>query len=284
MQILSNLPVTRLKIAGASLLYKITSAVVGKPKRIIQRGGIAYEVDLSEGIDLSLFLFGSYQKHVIKNRFLTLLPDSVVVDVGANFGLMTLAFAQLCPRGRVFSFEPTHYAVHRLRRNLALNPLLASRVELINSFVTKQSESNPSIVAYSSWRVDGERAGNEHPVHLGTPQSAEGVPGISLDDFCARRSLRRLDLIKIDTDGHELEVLLGAAGTIERHRPIVLFEIGLYIMDERNIRFEQYYEYFTNLDYLLFDTKTSRRISLANYRSHIPGRGTTDLIAVQKDM
>jgi FkbM family methyltransferase len=241
-------------------------------------------VELSEGIDLSLFLFGNYQKHVFKNRFMALQPDSVVIDVGANFGTMTLQFARLCPQGRVFSFEPTHYALARLRRNLALNPDLASRVEVINSFVTKRSGNNPSLVAYSSWRVDGQRVGNEHPVHLGTPRSTEGVPGISLDDFCARRNLRRLDLIKIDTDGHELEVLRGAAGTIERHRPIVLFEVGLYIMDERNIRFQEYEEYFSKLDYLLFDAKTSGRVSLANYRSRIPGRGTTDLIAVHKHL
>lgn len=283
MSLRNHLPTTRLKIAIATLLYKATTLVVGKSKRIIKRGGVTYEADLSEGIDLSTFLFGSYQKHVLKNRFTSLQSDSVVFDVGANVGTMTLEFARTCTRGKIYSFEPTHYALARLKRNLELNPDLAGRVEVINSFVTKQSSANPSIVAYSSWRVDGGRTGKEHPVHLGTPQSTDGVPGISLDDFCSCQQLQSVDFIKIDTDGHEHEVLLGAHETIERHRPLVLFEIGQYVMDENNISFSFYYDFFSKLNYSLFDTKTSRLVSPDDYRGCIPALGTTDLIAVPQN-
>jgi FkbM family methyltransferase len=280
MTIWPDLPITRLKLAIAGLLYKAITAVIGKAKRIIRRGGVTYEVDLSEGIDLSVFLFGGYQKHVFRNRFVVLQGDSVVFDVGANFGTMTLEFARACPRGRVFSFEPTHYALARLKRNLELNPDLAGRVELINSFVTEQSSAKPAICAYASWKVDGMRTGNEHPVHLGTPQSADGVPAISLDDFCRCRRLERVDFIKIDTDGHEHLVLRGAHETIEHYRPQVLFELGQYVMDENKISFTFYYEYFSKLNYSLFDSKTSRRVSLDDYRRSVPAHGTTDLIAV----
>jgi FkbM family methyltransferase len=284
MSIRGHLPITRLKIAVAKLLYKATTLVVGKSKRIIKRRGVTYEADLSEGIDLSTFLFGSYQKHVLKNRFTALQSDSVVFDVGANVGTMTLEFARTCTRGKVFSFEPTHYALERLKRNLELNPDLAVRVQVINSFVTKQSSANPSIVAYSSWKVDGGRTGREHPVHLGTPQSADGVPAISLDDFCCRQQLKRVDFIKIDTDGHEHQVLMGAHETIERYRPRVLFEIGQHAMAENNIDFSFYNDFFGDLKYSLFDTKTSRPVSLENYRRCIPALGTTDLIAVPQNV
>jgi FkbM family methyltransferase len=278
-----NLPITRLKIAGARLLYKVATSVVGKSKRVIKRRGITYEADLSEGIDLSLFVFGGYQNHVLRNKFAHLRPDAVVLDVGANFGTMTLEFARICPRGQVFSFEPTHYALARLKRNLELNPDLASRVQVIHAFVTRQSSANPSLIAYSSWKVDGRRTGNEHPVHLGTLQSADGVPAISLDDFCQCQQLQRVDFIKIDTDGHEHEVLLGAHETIARHRPQVLFEIGQYVMDENHINFGFYYDFFTKLKYSLFDTKTNRPVFPDDYRRYIPAQGTTDLIAVPQN-
>jgi FkbM family methyltransferase len=254
--------------------------LVGKSTRIIHRGGITYEVDLSEGIDLSLFLFGGFQNHVLRNRFTELCADAVMIDVGANFGVMTVGLAQACPKGKVFAFEPTHYALARLKRNLQLNPELASRVEVINSFVSKQSDANASIIAYSSWKVDGKQTGAEHPVHLGTPQSAEGVPAISLDDFCSQRHLERLDYIKIDTDGHEYEVLLGAREAINRYRPLVLFEIGQYVMDENNTNFSLYLEFFTQSHFNLFDTKTNQRVDLTNFRKIIPVNGTTDIIAV----
>ncbi len=276
----SWLPITRIKIFLAKILYKATTIFVGKEKRIIDRNGIKYEIDLSEGIELSLFLFGAFQKHITKNSFLTIKDDFTIIDIGANVGLMTLQFAELVPRGKVYSFEPTFYALDRLKKNLGLNPGLAKRVTVINSFVSETSNTNPDIVAFSSWKVNGERDANDHPVHLGTPKSTEGVPAISLDDFTEANQLAKIDFIKIDTDGHEYEVLKGAKKAIAKYKPKIIFEIGLYVMDEKNISFDFYFNYFKGLGYKLMDTKTDAEITLDNYRRYIPKNGSTDLIAI----
>jgi FkbM family methyltransferase len=270
---------TRLRVTCGRLLYHL-AMLGGKSKRVVRRGGITYEVDLAEGLDLSLYYFGSFQKHVTANRWVTLPDDAVVLDVGANFGVMALAFAKAFPKGRVIAFEPTHYAIGRLRHNLELNPDLAARVETVQSFVSDRAESNGDLVAYASWRVDGPTTGREHPVHVGTPHSTEGVPSITLDEFVSSRNLDRLDLLKIDTDGHELKVLRGAHETIRKYRPQVIFEAGLYLMEERGVAFRDFATYFEGLDYSLFDAKTERPISEANYRKIIPPRATTDLVGV----
>jgi len=270
---------TRLRVSFGRVLYHL--AMLGrKRKRVVRRGGITYEVHLAEGLDLSLYLFGSFQKHVTANRWVDLPDDSVVLDIGANFGVMTLAFAKAFPKGQVIAFEPTHYAIGRLRRNLELNPDLAERVEIIQSFVSDHADANCDLVAYASWRVDGLTTGREHPLHVGTPHSTEGVPSITLDEFASSRNLDGLDLVKIDTDGHELGVLRGARETIRKFRPLVIFEAGLYLMEERGVAFLDYAAYFGGLDYSLFDAKTERPVSEANYRKFIPPRATTDLVAV----
>ncbi|MGZ3901728.1 MAG: FkbM family methyltransferase [Bacteroidia bacterium] len=276
----SWLPITRIKIFGAKILYKFVTLFVGKDKRVIERDGVKYEVDLAEGIELSLFLFGKFQSHITNNKFLKIKEDFVIIDIGANVGLMTLQFAKLVPKGKVISFEPTFYALQRLKDNLALNPELAKRVTVINSFVSEKSDSNPEIVAYSSWKVNGERNDNDHPVHLGTPKSSEGVPSISLNDFVEKENINRIDFIKIDTDGHEYEVFRGAEKAIAKLRPVIIFEIGLYVMDEKKISFDFYYNYFKKLNYSLVDTKTSVEITLDNYNRYIPKNGSTDLIAL----
>ena len=274
------LPITRLKIFGAGILYRGTTLFAGTGKRIIVRDGVKYEVDLTEGIELSMFLFGRFQSHITRNAFLRLDPAAVVIDIGANVGLMTLQFASMVPRGRVYSFEPTHYALARLKRNIALNPQMADRISVINAFVSERSDSRPAIVAYSSWKVNGERSGSDHPVHLGTPKSNEGVPAASLDDFVAREQPARIDLIKVDTDGHEYEVFRGAEGTIARYRPRIIFEIGLYVMEEKGITFDFYDRYFSRIGYRLVDTKTGAAVTLENHRRHIPRKGSIDLIAL----
>lgn len=276
----SWLPITRIKIFGAKILYKVTTLFVGKNKRVIVRDGVNYEVDLAEGIELSLFLFGKFQSHITNNPFLKIKPDFTIIDIGANVGLMTLQFAKLVPNGKVYSFEPTFYALERLKKNLSLNPELAKHVTVINSFVSETSSEKPEIIAYSSWKVNGERGQNDHPVHLGTPKAAEGVPAISLNDFAEIQKIDKIDFIKIDTDGHEYEVFKGADKAIAKYRPRIIFEIGLYVMDEKKIDFDFYYNYFKKLNYKLVDTKTSVKIDLNNYKKYIPLKGSTDLIAI----
>src|SRR3954463_13566078 len=118
---INKLPITQIKIFFAKILYRATRLFYHKNIQLIKRGGINYEVDLSEGIELSLYLFGNFQKHVTQNAFLTINEDFTIIDIGANVGLMTLQFAQLVPKGKVYSFEPTFYALERLKKNLSLN-------------------------------------------------------------------------------------------------------------------------------------------------------------------
>ena len=280
MSLLNNLPLTRIKIGIARALYRVLPPSYRRGKHRVTRGGIRYEVDLTEGIDLSLFLFGGFQRHVTQSRFATIPAEGVIFDVGANTGVMALQFAKLAPRGHVYAFEPTHYAFSRLRTNLALNPELAARITATQTFVSASRGDRPAARVFASWKVDGSREEGRHPVHLGTPVSAEGVDTTTVDAFAAEHGLSRLDFVKIDTDGHELKVLEGAVGALKRFRPAVIFEIGLYVLKERGIDFAAYEELFRSLCYRIVDSRTGREITTANHHRIIPARGTIDALAL----
>jgi FkbM family methyltransferase len=201
------------------------------------------------------------------------------MDVGANIGIMSLQFARLVPQGRVYAFEPTHYALSKLQNNLALNPGLAKRIQVTQAFVA-EAPGEIELVAYSSWRIDGHRAGDEHPVHGGAPQATQGIPATSIDAVVAQERLQRLDFIKIDTDGHEYDVLQGAMHTLEQLRPQVIFELGLYVMKERGISFQHYQDLFEKMNYRLYLSHNKKPIHAQNYTQHIPARGTIDVLAL----
>jgi len=249
-------------------------------RHIIVRNRIKYEVDLSEGIELSIFLFGQFQKHVSHNKYLSLPQDGIIFDVGANSGMMSLQFAKLVPAGKVYSFEPTFYTFSKLKRNIELNPEFAKRIVAVQSFVSSSTSEKADIKAYASWKVGGVVEGVRHRVHGGIEKSAEGTAAVSLDDFCERERIERLDFIKIDTDGHELEVLKGGKKVIGKFNPPIIFELGIYIMNERGIDFSDYLEFFDSLAYSLFNSKNFRKINTHNYRKHIPLKGTIDILAV----
>jgi hypothetical protein len=65
------------------------------------------------------------------------------------------------------------------------------------------------------------------PPAVSSPTRAVKVQVIPLDDYLRKRDIKRVDFIKIDTEGAELEVLKGASRTLTaRPRPIVLIEVA----------------------------------------------------------
>jgi FkbM family methyltransferase len=277
--VLNQIPLTRIRLIIARLLYTLLHWVFRKDNYIIRRHGLCYEVGLAEGIDLSLFLFGNFQNHVTNKKYLNLPENAVIFDIGANIGSMALRFAQYAAFVKIYAFEPTNFAYNKLLRNLSLNPELAQRITPVQLFLSDQTVSDHHLKAYSSWRVDGSAA-NVHPLHGGTIKSAESVPAVTIDDFCLENKVGRIDLIKIDTDGHEFRVLQGARRMVAKHLPYIVFELGIYVMQEMGIEFEQFYAYFLELNYKLLNTKNGRKVTLQNFTSQIPRRSTIDIIAI----
>lgn len=279
MFILNHLPLTKIKVTIARFLYRILHFVMRGDRQIISRGDVKFEVDISEGIDLALFLFGNFQKHVTSNQYLDLLDDMVVVDVGANCGIVALKYAQRAKRGHVYAFEPTDYAFAKLTRNLELNPQLSSRISAVQYFVSNKSTSYHNIKAYSSWKVDNRDYGDRHPLHCGINKANANVPAVSLDDFFTGQCISRIDLIKIDTDGHELDVLCGAKGIIKKYTPKIIFEAGLYLLEERGISFSLFCTFFSELGYQMINAKTGKSITSDSYLDEIPPKATIDILA-----
>ena len=277
--ILNQIPMTRVRLFLARALYILLHCVLRKDNHIIRRHSVTYDVDLAEGIDLSLFIFGNFQNHVTSSKYLDLPQNPVIFDIGANIGSMALRFAQRTPFVKVYAFEPTNFAYNKLMRNLSLNPELARRITPVQVFLSDRSVSNSHMKAYSSWRVDG-RVTDAHPLHGGTIKSAASVPAVTIDDFCIENKVPRIDLIKIDTDGHELRVLKGARRTVARYVPYIIFELGIYVMQEMGIEFEQFYSYFLEFNYKLLNAKNGRNVTLQNFGYQIPRRSTIDIIAI----
>jgi FkbM family methyltransferase len=278
--ILNNLPITRLKLFLARILFLIVKPFYGTKQRIIKRNGLFFEVDITEGLDLSLFLFGNFQRHVSDNKYLRLNEDAIIMDVGANVGIMTLHFAKKAAKGKVYAFEPTHYAFKKLQRNIVLNPELEPRIQLTQTFLSCTEKKSKPITAYSSWKINKKVGENQHPVHGGAAMSTEGVPTTTIDEFVKEYNIDRIDFIKIDTDGHEFDVLSGGRNTIEQLRPQIIFELGQYVMAEHEIDFMDYLHFFKKFNYTLSDAANNKSITNFNYKKMIPEKGTIDVLAL----
>jgi FkbM family methyltransferase len=152
-----------------------------------------------------------------------LRDGSVAVDVGANLGEWTIPLARsVGTRGCVLAAEPAPRSAAALEATLAANGLRQARV--IRCAVGDRDGSVEfAVPIVTSAQIDTGTA------QLG--RAGAGLEGLhvsmrSLDSLVAEHRLDRLDLIKIDVEGHERQILDGARTVLDRHRPTLVIETG----------------------------------------------------------
>ena len=152
-----------------------------------------------------------------------LRPGSVVIDAGANLGEWAVPLARAVGvAGRVIAIEPAPRSASALEKTLAANAL--HQAEVLRCAVgDRDGSAELAVPIVTSARTDTGTA-RIGPAPLG--HEALRVPLRSLDTLAAERSLDRLDLVKLDVEGHERRVLDGAATVLEQFRPVLVIETG----------------------------------------------------------
>jgi FkbM family methyltransferase len=276
--------VTKMKAAAA--LYRIISAahkLLGKGDSVqVVRKGLLWDLDLSEGIDLAIFLFGQFESGTAKVLERLVQPGSIVLDIGANVGAHTLPLARLVgPKGKVYAFEPTEYAFGKLKRNLQLNPALNLRVIAEQIRLTSSGTNDPAEI-YSSWKVIGQEP--RHPKHLGIPKSTAGAQAITLDEYRDRMGIQKIDFVKLDVDGFEVDVIRSGKDTLRRCQPAICMEISPYVLQERGTSSTELVGVLQESGFQLIDLKTRAPITdpSGKLKTSIPdGAGINVLVLPQ---
>ena len=218
---------TRSKIFIGSILSKILVFFIGDKKKIILRNDIKYEVDLNEAVDLGIFLGIKNEKNLYKIiNFLNTSDKKILVDVGSNVGSVTLPLAKLFNSSTIISIEPTNFAFSKLKKNLNLNPNLKKRIKLFNVFISDKKKKVNFV--HSSWDLKAKH--KKHEIHLGTlKKTSNKIQSLSQ---LLKKIQKKIDFIKIDVDGYEIDVLRSGKKIINKYKPIIYFEFAPYLYRE----------------------------------------------------
>jgi FkbM family methyltransferase len=156
-----------------------------------------------------------YELPVVRELTGTLTQNSVLYDVGAHVGIISLIAAAKVSHGHVYAFEPSpanfRYLNHHIRINEYVNRINAERVLVGEQhsddvpFVCRPGQFTANSLAYA---IDGGQA---------TP-----TPMVTIDGIVKRDNVRPPTHIKIDVEGYEAAVLKGATFTLRKFRPIVI--------------------------------------------------------------
>jgi FkbM family methyltransferase len=142
-----------------------------------------------------------------------------VIDVGANVGVYTFSAAQrVGSTGRVLAVEPFGGCVQCLTQTRQVN-----QMEWVTVCSGAASDRNGSLKLSLSGSSELNRIvqAEAEPSQLGI---WEEVPCFRLDSLVEQEKLERVDFLKIDAEGHELQVLTGSEQLLETFAPIILYE------------------------------------------------------------
>jgi FkbM family methyltransferase len=145
-----------------------------------------------------------------------LRPGMSAVDVGANYGVYTMAAATAVGRtGKVWAFEPTPRCADYLQRTIELNGF--TQVILRREAISDQSGA----VAFS---LTGQPELNAIAAPGAAGQDVATVQAVRLDEMAKVYDWRDIDFVKLDVEGHELQAIHGAAAFLANNSPLVMLE------------------------------------------------------------
>jgi FkbM family methyltransferase len=186
-----------------------------KPQGILQieAQGMQWFVDGNDYVIASdLITYHAWEPEEAKLIAGFLEPGSVMIDVGSNLGYHALLAAKTVGKtGHIYAFEPEPHNFDLLTRNIRVNEF--TNVTALPMILSDKSGKQR---LYLSARNFGAHSLSEENVNFGRHGFVE-TESTTLDDFAAQRSLQRVALIKMDTQGAEGVILRGAESILKKY-------------------------------------------------------------------
>jgi FkbM family methyltransferase len=175
----------------------------------------------------------------------------VVIDIGAHIGLFSVCASQLTGEtGKVYAFEPAPKTNNLLKHTITINKMqntIHSRKEAIGeadgvtffNISDLEADNSNSLVAYKT-----DRELRKVEINL-----------MSIDSFVSKYTLNKVNFIKIDAEGYELDVLKGAQQTLKTLKPTVILALHPAGINANGDTLEQIFDLIQSLSFTMFLVK-----------------------------
>ena len=166
-------------------------------------------------------LFGDFEGCSLKLWVNLSKRSDVILDIGANTGVFSLAAKAANKKSQIFAFEPVNRVYKKLVENINLNDYDITSYQKAISNKTGKAVIYDDISAEHVYSVTVNK--NLNPSDTKTEEIE--IDTLRLDEFIENYKIKKIDLIKIDVETHEAEVLDGYGEFLALHKPTILIEV-----------------------------------------------------------
>ena len=205
-------------------------------------------LDPYEHIGRYLYIHGEYEPEISSLFEELVVPGWNIIDIGANIGFFSILGAKLVgDRGRVVSFEASPYVFRTLKRNIDLNS--PSNIDAFNLAVLDK----PGRIQFHLSKRHNQGLSSLRNLGDETEQVVE-TEGISIDSMLT--ALPKISLVKIDVEGAEVKVILGAIRMLRRDRPYLILEWADSLLVETGNSSGELFDILSRERYSLFSVNS----------------------------
>ena len=200
-------------------------------------------------------------------------------DIGANIGYYSLLASKANPSIKIYAFEPASGPKYYLNENVFINGMEQNIVTVENALSKDSNFIDFYEVKSTKYNYLDKNLSGEH--NAGTKTKTRNfvkttVQGISLSKFIEDKNIKSIDLIKIDTEGTEVEILESGKEYIQKFKPIIICET-LFNTTENLLN-----DFFNKMDYDFYN-HSKRGLIKVNTLSRIKDNGIRNCFFVPRE-
>ena len=178
----------------------------------------------------NLFQTDEFEQHM---RKCDLYRNLTIFDIGAHKGQTSLYFNKIFDKSHIYAFEPSPVLFESFQKNTSRHSNIKSYNFGLGEIPTSAYLSNPSSDLCGQVRFENE-------------DSFQKIKLESINNFCSEQNISQIDLLKIDTEGHEISVLKGASELLNSCAiKAIYLECDFNIDDPQHTFFHDIFNYLT---------------------------------------